>query len=539
MENRDESTAARWFGNAPWWMISAGLHVVLLLGAALIYVERALAVDESPIILKIREGGVVLPPQPPEPPSTSDPQKGAPLTDDPSTMDPNQVILWDPLAEIGKRNETANNDPRGGTLGDSPKFTSFLPGESGSHTGRVKGPAHGSHEIIGAGGGAGSAGKHGDPFGGMRHTRVTGRKSDTKYESVVLEALKWLARHQGADGGWSADFAGRCSGARCSGAGEKDFNAGVTGLSLLAFLGAGYTHFSRDEFPDPADPSRTLRFGETVKKGLQWLMARQDPEGCVGERGQKYMYSHTIATLALCEGYGMTGAQLLKDPAQKAVDFMVSAQNPGRGWRYGARSGDNDTSVTGWAVMALKSAELSEIHFPRSSFDGALAWLNEATEMNGYYRTGYTQAGTGKVYVPGKNEQFSDHPSMSAVALMSRIFIQKRKDDPAHGAAQMLLSDLPEWKAEKVDFYYWYYASLALFQLDGPDGARWKKWNEPLKSALVPHQKGAGDGCRRGSWDPEAERWGFEGGRVYATAINALTLEVYYRYGSVFGGTKK
>ena len=37
-----------------------------------------------------------------------------------------------------------------------------------------------------------------------------------------------------------------------------------------------------------------------------------------------------------------------------------------------------------------------------------------------------------------------------------------------------------------------------------------------------------------GSWEP-IDRWGGEGGRVYATAINALTLEVYYRYANVFG----
>jgi hypothetical protein len=100
------------------------------------------------------------------------------------------------------------------------------------------------------------------------------------------------------------------------------------------------------------------------------------------------------------------------------------------------------------------------------------------------------------------------------------------------------VQDLPQWKPNKIDFYYWYYASLALFQYDGPDGPYWKKWNEPMKNALVPNQRSKKDGCPDGSWDPETERWGFEGGRVYATAINALTLEVYYRY-PVFGGTRK
>src|SRR5207244_4263121 len=116
-----------------------------------------------------------------------------------------------------------------------------------------------------------------------------------------------------------------------------------------------------------------------------------------------------------------------------------------------------------------KPAELSNLTFPKCAFEGALSWLNEATEQNGYYRVGYNQAGTGKVFVPGKNEQFTDHPSMSAVAVMSRIFIQKKRD-PSLAAVNFLASDLPAWKPGQVDFYYWYYASLALFQYDGPKG---------------------------------------------------------------------
>jgi len=189
-------------------------------------------------------------------------------------------------------------------------------------------------------------------------------------------------------------------------------------------------------------------------------------------------------------------------------------------------------------VMALKSAEMSKISFPPSAFEGALNWLTEATEKDGYYTTGYNARGTGKVFVPGQNEQFAHHPSMSAVAVMSRIFIQKKRD-PALTAVTQLVADLPAWKPGQVDFYYWYYASLALFQYDGPKGAFWAKWNEPMKNAIVPNQKTASHGCENGSWDPAADRWGFEGGRVYAAAINCLTLEVYYRYANVFGGSAK
>jgi hypothetical protein len=354
-----------------------------------------------------------------------------------------------------------------------------------------------------------------------------------------LAALRWLARHQNADGSWSAHgFAEGCRGPACSGAGSEKYDTGVTALALLAFLGAGHSHLSRDEFPDPVDPRRIIRFGAVVRGAVQWLIARQDAEGAIGERGDRHMYEHAIATLALCEAYGLTATQLLHDPAQRAIDFLVAAQNPGRGWRYQARSGDNDTSVTGWAVMALKSAELSDFAFPRAAYDGALTWLGEATDAGRSHEVGYTGRGTGKVFDPGSNERFDHHPSMTAVAVMSRIFIQKSRREPALGGVALLVNDLPEWKPNRVDFYYWYYASLALFQYDGPQGALWKRWNEPMKEALVRNQRTAKDGCAGGSWNPEEDRWGHEGGRVYATAINALTLEVYYRYANVFGGVK-
>jgi hypothetical protein len=519
--------------NAPWWLISAGIHAVILMGAALVIIERAFAVDTPPIVVDFTERRVVLPPDPPEKRDAFS-RKSLP-SDEPDKSKNDDPIIWFPGAKPADRNESANEMDKKSMRGESLDFLGYVPGGKEGHIGRTNGPNAGRAENIGVGGGAGYSGRHGTRDGGGREDLVKVGGGGTVTENAVTAALRWLARHQNADGSWSASgYNHRCVNGKCSGTGDAEYDPGVTSLSLLAFLGAGYSQLSRDTLIDPAVPGQTLHFGDVVKRGLQWLVAHQDPEGCVGERGTKYMYNHTIAALALSEAYGMTSAPVLLDPSQKAIDFVIAAQNPGKGWRYGARDGMNDTSVTGWAVMALKSAELSGLRFPRSAYDGAVAWLNEATESNGYYRVGYTQAGTGKVYVPGKNEQFDHHESMSAVAVMSKIFINKKRD-PSLTAVNLMMTDLPAWQQGKVDFYYWYYASLALFQYDGPKGAFWSKWNEPMKNAIVPHQKTAKNGCENGSWDPSADRWGFEGGRVYAAAINALTLEVYYRYAHVFG----
>ena len=63
-----------------------------------------------------------------------------------------------------------------------------------------------------------------------------------------------------------------------------------------------------------------------------------------------------------------------------------------------------------------------------------------------------------------------------------------------------------------------------MFQVGGP---KWKEWNKSMQSSLLPTQ--CMGGPEDGSWPPVGE-WCLAGGRVYATAINALTLEIYYRY---------
>jgi hypothetical protein len=45
--------------------------------------------------------------------------------------------------------------------------------------------------------------------------------------------------------------------------------------------------------------------------------------------------------------------------------------------------------------------------------------------------------------------------------------------------------------------------------------------------------------CQTGGWIVP-DRWGSHyGGPIYQTAVNVLTLEVYYRYDNAFGGAKR
>jgi hypothetical protein len=275
--------------------------------------------------------------------------------------------------------------------------------------------------------------------------------------------------------------------------------------------------------------------------------------------------------MAMCEAYGMTQAPYWRTPAEKGVAFLQRAQrlNPsgeGRwGWRYASREDvvdfrkgtgdeaaqreayDSDTSVTAWCVMALKSAELSGLPIERTSMDGALAFVDFATANDGL--VGYLDAkGAGAVVTGPYSERFTYHPTtMSALGMCVRIFAQHDgKDTFLDLAARRIAADLPRVTQDRssLDYYYWYYASIALYQVDGESsptrsGKYWKRWNEALLQALLSLQSHGERTCAQGAWQ-ESDRWGSYSGAgvLYNTAINLLTLEVTFRYPNAFGAKR-
>ncbi len=376
-------------------------------------------------------------------------------------------------------------------------------------------------DAIGAG--AGGTGAYGSRFGTGRGGNKGGGK---KAEILKDAALEWLARHQSADGSWDSNgWQSHCRDAKnpCHAQvgdlkeqGEPPYDVGITGLATLAFLGDGNT-------------ARHGKWKVVVKRALDWLKAQQRPDGSIGffpHQGHT-IYNHALATMALCESHAMSKDLRYAKAAKAAVDFCLIAQNPGQGWRYGIKPGQNDTSVTGWMVLALKAARTAEFPVPDEAFQGARNWFDRATSTAG--DTGYITPGGGSSYMPENRGRFEQVPCMTAVAVICRIFTgQRLREEQIVRGQEILMKSLPRWSETNhrdVNFYYWYYGTYAMFQIGGRD---WKTWNEAMLGALVPNAR-TGDTCERGSWDPVGE-WCRAGGRVYATAINALTLETYYRY---------
>jgi hypothetical protein len=506
---------------APWVMTSIALHAVLIL-AFLLFSSSPEAVADATEHLRIAP--VVEQPLDEELPEDDEPTEPVHATDVPVA----EPFIPD-VQEVADTPETDNDLESDQTLGDG----------DGISNAPFAGPA--TNAVVGIGGGGGGS-RLG--IGGRRDRRTRGGAVPRVTEDAVEHALRWLAAHQSPDGGWECGGFDRwCDGKpaeegkRPDGLGMPTYDVGVTGLALCAFLGAGYS--SRGDHP----------FAKVVRRGLAYLKNAQDAEGCFGPRAsQHYIYNHATAALAMVEAYGMTASPLYKASAQKALDFISLARNPYFAWRYGVKPGDNDTSVTGWMMMALKSAKLvneDEVGRGRhgafvideEAFEGIRAWVDKMTDKASG-RVGYVTVGSGPARPQDLVDRFPVDRSeaMTAAGVLARIFTGEdpRKSEMIQKGAALMTALPPTWNTAdgSIDMYYWYYATLAMFQVGGEP---WTRWNKAMQTSMVSSQRMDGDYCQhKGSWDP-IDPWGGFGGRVYSTALLAMCLEVYYRYDRVAG----
>ena len=379
-------------------------------------------------------------------------------------------------------------------------------------------------------------------------------------EDAVDKALKWLAAHQLEDGSWSYDHtqARSCHG-QCTDPGTMtDAVNGATGMALLCFISHGNTHAGG-------------RYQGVVINGLKYLIGHMKPDGSMYDK-QGRMYSHALATMALCEdlrirkdkdfrkvtseGLGVMpgpaavpggadgeadekpapglkphpGVVSFRDKqamkhqnregqqmeniifgaALRAVQFTIRAQDSTNGgWRYEPGKPDSDVSVTGWQVMSLYSAG--------KVFDGLpKAWqgsLNKFLDklQNDHYGSQY-----GYHIVDDKNPS----STRSAIGLLCRLYTEWT------GAEQGFVQGteaLGRAGINRQDMYQDYYVTLLLHHVGGQ---LWDTWNGQMRPYLIGSQASAGH--EAGSWSFRGG-WAKNGGRHYDTCLATLILEVYYR----------
>jgi hypothetical protein len=253
------------------------------------------------------------------------------------------------------------------------------------------------------------------------------------------------------------------------------------------------------------------------------LISQQKPDGDL--RGGSNMYTHALATMALCEAYSLSGDPMLQGPCQRAVDFLVKAQSQREGgWRYSPNPPSCDLSVTSWCLMALKSGQMAGIIIPQETVEKATGFLRQVSRDDGGY--GYTRGS------PGHSPP---QPAvMTAAGIVCRQYLLSssgqaggtedvRSPNMTRGT-DIIVKNPP--RPSVKNFYYWYYATYALLPVGGD---AWKQWNPQVRDLLISLQE-KNDSQLRGSWSPQGAYQLQASGRVGVTALALLTLEVYYRH---------
>ena len=274
---------------------------------------------------------------------------------------------------------------------------------------------------------------------GMKNVLLLAYGGNETTEEAVQLGLKWLARNQKSSGLWSL------SGPYADGVFGEDPTA-ATAMALLAFQGAGNT-------------TKRGEYYEVVEKAWRAMLKMQRPNGDFwrGSTGHYRLYAQAQATIAVCEIYGMTKDSRFREPAQRAIDYAVKIQDPrGGGWRYEPGM-ETDTSVTGWFVMGLQSAQMAGLKVSEETWQRVSDYLDRAQHDDGA-RYGYR---------PGESY---DHV-MTAEGLLCRQYLGWPQSDQRLRRGIRYLNATP-LDANNEDVYYWYYATQVYHHMGGPDWER-------------------------------------------------------------------
>ncbi|MBC8113007.1 MAG: terpene cyclase/mutase family protein, partial [Candidatus Saccharimonas sp.] len=400
-----KENVANWVkANAKFWGVSFGMHVAILviLGVAIgaphagklleevIYIDSEVdTADEQAAIEHFEVGETPVEPTVLNTDSLTEPP--ATIEQDAQYNDSSAVFEE---AGGGMANGTSAVGGLGvslASLGDGPA----LMGAAGLEVGKGDGNKGGSG---GAGEGFGGRGT------GSREKMVASGGGTADTERAVGGAVSWLARHQNADGSWGCGlqgFARHCKDPSCiKFLKDKDpkeapaeYTMAATAFGLLPYFAAGQTHETAGVYKP------------VINRGLTWMTRNQNQK--TGQLGTGSMYEHGLATIALCEAYGLSKDRRLQPHAQAAVAFIEDAQNDkSGGWHYTANPAtDGDTSVVGWQLMALKSGEMAGLRVNPQTLIKAKAYLKTVAKGKSGGLFAYTA-------------ESGPTPTMSAVGLL-------------------------------------------------------------------------------------------------------------------------
>lgn len=309
-------------------------------------------------------------------------------------------------------------------------------------------------------------------------------KKPDQIDKAIEKGLSYLLAVQNKDGSYPGAFGNTVA---------------IPALAGMACLAAGHV---------PGD----AKYGKLLDRSLDYVLAWADETGYFGNRANGKMYAHSIATLFLTEVSGMVPKERqarIDAVLPKAIKVILDAQNVKKapkdagGWRYHPDSTDSDTSCSGWALMALRSARLNGAQVPKSAIERAVKYMRVHHHP--------------KIGCFGYQDTMQHSVTLSGAGILCLELCGRHEDPDSLSAAKYLMS-VYEDKLPGMGYAYYglYYAAQGLFQIGG---GNWKEFSRWMYSTYLPRQN------EDGSWPAHRA----ETSQPYATAMTILAFAVPYR----------
>ena len=252
------------------------------------------------------------------------------------------------------------------------------------------------------------------------------------------------------------------------------------------------------------------RHGKALGRAKNYLLKRSK-ESSTGTMGVK-MYEMGLFTIAMSELWGMTkdpeDNKVIQEALERSVKIILRSQSPLGGWRYAPRpDAGQDTSVTSMVFVSLASAREAGVLVPDETIKRVTGYLrdqawDERTGGFGYQGKGYTIACTaGGVYaaqLAGNRETEWVEAALNSLENNPKMFSRK---DNGH-------------------FYYsHYYAMQAMVQAGDK---RYANWYPKIRDSLISLQQ------PNGSWQEKEKDY------PHKTPMAIIILGTPHRYIPVY-----
>lgn len=308
-------------------------------------------------------------------------------------------------------------------------------------------------------------------------------KFKAKADPAIERGLQYLAGVQNRNGTFPENYG---------------TSTGIPALVGMAFLSKGHM---------PTEGP----YAENINRCIDYVLGHQSRDGLfvAGHAGSGPMYAHNISTLFLSEVSGMVDPERQERIARalpKALSLILRAQRVRKspqhqgGWRYHPGSHDSDTSCSGWALMALRSAKLNGASVPDRAIEDAVKYLYRHYDP--------------RIGCFGYANRSSHRESLTGMGLLCLELCGEHGKPATIKAGEFVLRNHRSLANNQFEVYGNYYSAQGMFQLGGKYWETYANW---MYSYYLRKQK------EDGSWSSR------EAGRTYGTAMMVLAFTVPYR----------